>query len=190
MVTVNPNEWKNGREPATRSLCVDAENLRDGFNVGDHVVMREHDALWHSGAAAREDDGRRGIGTATATIQHRNGANRAVSKALNFCQRVARPRISSTKTAPAGASSFAFARKTFEVTTVRMPHCAIGGFHRFAAGGEIEIDGNASAQSETDIRESPGGAGGKQHADHLFGTAGAARPMRDHFGRGQRAAIS
>ena len=71
MVTVKPKEWKNGSAPTMRSFAREREHLRDGLDVRDDVVVREHDAFGDAGAAAGKDHGGDGLGRATRSQQSR-----------------------------------------------------------------------------------------------------------------------
>ena len=56
-----------------RSLESDPEELGDGFDVADQVVVREHHALGDAGGAAGEDDGGQGIGRAVSAREQCGG---------------------------------------------------------------------------------------------------------------------
>ena len=45
-------------------VLVDPEQLCDGFDIGNDVVVREHHAFGHAGAAARKNNGCERIGCA------------------------------------------------------------------------------------------------------------------------------
>ena len=173
MVTVKPKEWKKGSTPTMRSLVADPEDLRDGFDVGDHVVVREHDALGDAGAAAREDDGGERIGRAAGRGEsNAAGSKRAASQARNLRELAGALEDVFDEDHAGQRSSFALARKTLEVMTVRISHCSMADAMASGPAVKFRLTGTRPASVSADVGQRAADGGGQQHADHLVGSAG------------------
>ena len=164
-----------------RSCSSDPEHLRDRFDVGDHVVVREHHALGHAGAAAREDDGGERIGVSRVRRPAvRAGQRRARSQRAQLCRAApAASRMSSTIDGmPSRGFELRFGEKRLRGDDGRMPHCSMADCHGFVAGGEVQVHRNLAGQRDADVGQRAADGGGQQHADHLVAAGSCGAPNR------------
>src|ERR1019366_2430465 len=156
---------------------VDPEELRDGVDVADDVVVREHDAFGDAGGSAGEDDGGEGVGRAAAGRKEGGGGEAGgevgaqLSGGSNGLQQVfdvdgARQRLDLGVGEERARSDDGRDAALFD-----------GGLHGVGAGGEVQVDRDRAAQGEAQVHQRAGHGGGEKDAYQCGAAWQAARRL-------------
>src|ERR1019366_107789 len=145
---------------------VEREELRDGVDIADQVVVREHDAFGDAGGSAGEDDAGQGIRRAAAGRKKGGGGEARGEVGAQFggggdgLQQVfdvdgARQRL-----------DLRFGEERARSDDGRDAALLDGGLHGVGAGGEVEVDRDCAAQGEAHVHQRAGHGGGEENAYH------------------------
>ena len=121
-VTVNPNEWKNGRMPATASFLVSGKSCRIDSTL---AMTLRWESITPLGLPVLPLENMMVASSPFSGARFAAGMNRARSRAWIFRAGLKFGSRSSRKTMPSRSASLALARKAREVKMVRISHCPI-----------------------------------------------------------------
>src|ERR1019366_6451048 len=156
---------------------VGPEELRDGVDIADEVVVRKHDALGDASGSAGEDDGGEGV-RRTAAGREEGGGGEAGGEVRaqlggggGGLQQVldvdgARERLDPGLGEEGARSDDGRDAALFD-----------GGLHGVRAGGEVEVDRDGAAQGEPPFHQRAGHGGGEEDAYHGGAAWQAARRL-------------
>src|SRR5450759_3084672 len=167
---------------------VDPEELGDGFDLADQVVVGEHDALGDAGGAAGEDDGGQGVRRAASARKQRGGGEARGQPGAQFGK--GGGALEQVLDVDGTRQGLDLCLGEEGVRTDYGADAALfdGGLHGVRAGGEVEVYRYRAAQGKAHVHQRTGHRGGEEYAYH-FGRGGAwPHPTQQHGG-GQHFAV-
>ncbi len=152
-------------------------------DVGQDVAVRQHHALRHAGAAAREDDRGEVVGfryfrsiDAQQQARGQQPGDRGDDDLLRL-RRLSSARLRGRPCRGVPRSSPSI-RKTRDVRIVLMPHCSIASAIDSRPAVKFRFTGTRAGERDRDVRERAADRRRQQQADHLFAAAVRANPAR------------
>ena len=139
---------EEGQDADDAVAGVDPEELGDGFDLADQVVVGEHDALGSAGGSAGEDDAGERIGRAAAARQPRGGEETRGQPGAELGERRGGFEQVFDVDGAGERIDFRFGEEGTRGDDGADAALLDGGLHGFGAGGEVEVDGDRALQGE------------------------------------------